>query len=150
MTKNERGMTLLEVVAVTIIASIIVIFLVSFLSNTMNLHDKQETETKELFDKSYALKIITKDARRAETFIDGEDAFILAENGEKIVYKNEAGILSRYVYDPADATSPISQQTIGSNIQKFELESSGNELSILVDHDSSTTVPSTIIILRGD
>lgn len=65
MKLNSRGLTLVEVLAVVVISTIIMITIASVLSNSSNTHVKQKEDSKQLYDTSYALKILTKDIRKS-------------------------------------------------------------------------------------
>lgn len=91
--ENKQGLTLIEVLAVTVIISIIAILIFSIIQSSLDQRVKQTKETKDLFDITYALKVVTKDIRRAVTasangttlflkFPDDEAATYLLENNE--------------------------------------------------------------------
>ncbi|KOS69323.1 hypothetical protein AEA09_12640 [Lysinibacillus contaminans] len=61
---KESGLTLIETLAVTIIASIVLLFLYSIISQSSNTHQKQTMANKEINNAAYALKVITKDIRK--------------------------------------------------------------------------------------
>lgn len=63
--KNKQGLTLIEVLAVTVIISIVAILIFSIIQSSLELRSKQTKETNELFDITYALKLVTKDIRRS-------------------------------------------------------------------------------------
>ncbi|MFJ7735060.1 PilW family protein [Lysinibacillus sp. NPDC097287] len=61
---KESGLTLIETLAVTVIASIVLLLLYSIISQSSNTHQKQTTANTEIKDAAYALKVITKDIRK--------------------------------------------------------------------------------------
>lgn len=64
---KEAGLTLIETLAVTVIASIILLFLYSIISQSSNTYKKQTDTNKEINDAAYALKVITKEIRKFPT-----------------------------------------------------------------------------------
>lgn len=64
---KEAGLTLIETLAVTVIASIVLLFLYSIISQSSNTYKKQTDTNKEINDAAYALKVITKEIRKFPT-----------------------------------------------------------------------------------
>lgn len=102
LIKNTRGMTLIEILAVTVITSIIAVLVFSIIHLSVTQQVKQTRETASLNDVTYALKVVTKDIRRSKNadiidkkleleFPDGsvvtyslEGTQLIKEVGEKI------------------------------------------------------------------
>ncbi len=97
-------MTLVEVLAALVITSIIAIFIFSIINSSANQNKQQTEETGDLFNISYALKVITKDIRRSKdveigryqlklTFPDNRNVkYVLEGNQQKkelIKYTND-------------------------------------------------------------
>lgn len=66
LIKNTRGMTLIEILAVTVITSIIAVLVFSIIHLSVTQQVKQTRETASLNDVTYALKVVTKDIRRSK------------------------------------------------------------------------------------
>lgn len=64
--KNTRGMTLIEILAVTVITSIIAILIFSIIQSSVTQQVQQTKEAANLRDITYALKVVTKDIRRSK------------------------------------------------------------------------------------
>lgn len=62
--KNNRGFTLVEVLAVILILSIVSTILFSILSSSKETNKKQLENNEQLSELSYVLKLITKDMRK--------------------------------------------------------------------------------------
>lgn len=62
---NEKGLTLVEVLAVFIIGVIVLILMTGVITSIQKQYKKQSSETGNLFEETYAAKIITKDVRSA-------------------------------------------------------------------------------------
>lgn len=69
---KEAGLTLIETLAVTVIASIVLLFLYSIISQSSNTYKKQTDTNKEIYDAAYALKVITKEIRKFPTTVSIE------------------------------------------------------------------------------
>lgn len=91
LIKNMRGITLIEILAVTVITSIIAILVFSLIQASVNQQIQQTRKTDNLNDITYALKIVTKDIRRSTsakvseenlelTFIDASKATYSVED----------------------------------------------------------------------
>lgn len=88
---NNKGITLVEVLAVIVIASIFITIILSVLSSSSSTHIKQNTNTRQLYDLSYSFKIITKDVRKSKNFEQLNSDFIFtpsaADYFTEIIYK---------------------------------------------------------------
>lgn len=65
LIKNKYGMTLIEVLAVTVITSIVAILVFGIIQSSVKQQAQQTKEASNLNDITYALKMITKDIRRS-------------------------------------------------------------------------------------
>lgn len=83
---NQKGLTLLEVLAAVTIISIIIVLLYGILFNSKEQYNSQTEKNEQLSDISYALKVITKDIRKSGTLPE------IKQNDEKkfikLVMKN--------------------------------------------------------------
>ncbi|MBS4208951.1 prepilin-type N-terminal cleavage/methylation domain-containing protein [Bacillus sp. FJAT-50079] len=66
LMKNEEGMTLVELLAVTVIGVIILLFLTSIITTMQNQYKKQYDQNGSLFDITYVAKVMTKEIRQAK------------------------------------------------------------------------------------
>lgn len=103
--KNERGVTLVELLAAITIISIVFIFLVSIQVIIQNQYKKEMKNTSQLTDITIAMKSITKDLRSAEGITIPNDRYLIIENFSEndVEYILEDNILKRngssYVYE---------------------------------------------------
>ena len=67
---NENGLTLIEILAAVVIASIVSITLTSILLDGTKNQSKQIQKNSELNDASYIMKIVTKDFRMTSETIN--------------------------------------------------------------------------------
>ncbi|MGE7092975.1 PilW family protein [Lysinibacillus sp. NPDC048646] len=64
---DQRGLTLMEVLAAVTITSIISVLIYGILFNSKEQYNTQTEKNEQLSDMSYALKVITKDLRKSGT-----------------------------------------------------------------------------------
>ncbi|MEK5039118.1 PilW family protein [Sporosarcina sp. FSL K6-3457] len=90
-TNNERGLTLVELLAVIAISSVIILLILNVHVFGQKQYKEQSTKAEQLYDVSYVAKIITKEIRKsisAET--DGSKILILNKNlSDEIIFKEE-------------------------------------------------------------
>lgn len=65
-TNNERGITLVELLAAIVLASIVMILIYSVLMTGTKQYKSQFDKNKQVTEISYTLKMITKDIRKTE------------------------------------------------------------------------------------
>ncbi|MFB2516608.1 MULTISPECIES: type II secretion system protein J [Lysinibacillus] len=106
--KHQQGFTLVETLAVVVIISIISVLLFSILSSSTSTHQKQAKKNKNLQDTSYALKLITKDFRKATQFDDATDTFTTRDGQQTYILSNN--------------TITRNGEIIATNIKEFELK----------------------------
>lgn len=70
--KSNHGFSLLEVLAVTVLFSIITLISFSIITSSTNQQIKQSIQNRDIHKLSYTLKIITKDIRRSDTILPPE------------------------------------------------------------------------------
>jgi len=147
--KQQHGLTLIEVLAVLVIVSIVAVLLVSILSSSTSNHQKQVTKNKELQDASYALKIITKDFRRALNYEENNanTGTLSQKDNVQIVYHlTDQGTLTRQKI--IDGNTTMSEEVIATGIVAFPIEKDGNNIVVkLVDKNNVTF--ETKLTIRG-
>src|SRR5699024_2004145 len=90
--RNENGLTLVELLAVFVIVSIVMVFVSSLLIFVQKKYSSQSESAKQLTDVTIAVKAITKDMRMHD--IDKENTtsdqivFKDASAGNEIIYKH--------------------------------------------------------------
>ncbi|MEY2370799.1 MULTISPECIES: PulJ/GspJ family protein [Lysinibacillus] len=111
--KHQQGFTLVETLAVVVIISIISVLLFSILSSSTSTHQKQAKNNKNLQDTSYALKLITKDFRKATQFDDATDTFTTRDGQKTYILSNN--------------TITRNGEIIATNIKEFELKNKNHD-----------------------
>ena len=90
LLKSTRGMTLVEILAVTVITSIIAILVFSLIQSSIKQQVQQTKETSNLNDITYALKVVTKDIRRSTSArVDKGNLELTFPNASKAIYSVE-------------------------------------------------------------
>lgn len=148
--KQQHGLTLIEVLAALVIVSIVSVLLVSILSSSTSNHQKQVTKNKELQDASYALKIITKDFRRAINYEENNSntGTIVLRNNTHIVYHlTDKGTLTRQ--KNVDGGTTMSEEVIATNIVNFPMKKEDKNIIVkLIDKNNVTF--ETKLTIRGE
>lgn len=93
--RNEKGVTLVEILAVLVISSLIIVLIFSVFSTGRKQYDFQTDKAEQLDDVRLAAKVITKEIRQAEvlrwdgtTLILGETAPVQLTTGSSQLMKN--------------------------------------------------------------
>lgn len=141
MKSNQKGFSLVEVLAVILISFIVMSLFSGIVVNSVNSHKKQTQDTQQIFDKMYALKIITKDLRKMKSpdylTLDSNDtrAFIKPDENEPAV---------EYFVD--DGKLFKGDSILANRIKSFEITKNGDLVSISLSDEEGTLT--TEIILR--
>lgn len=64
--KNEKGITLVELLAVLAIGGIVMVLIMNIFSNGQNQYSSQTAKAEQLNDVRYAAKVITKEIRKSD------------------------------------------------------------------------------------
>ncbi|MFJ6263894.1 type II secretion system protein [Lysinibacillus xylanilyticus] len=142
---NERGVTLLEVLAVTIIATIVSIVLMSILTNSKTTNDKQMISTIQLSDTTYILKVVTKDTRKSTKIL----MKALDEYTEYILINNQNNQKYTYVYHRKNQTITRNDEMIAANVLDFNIEDKRSHIIIDITTPNSKSFSSTIYFRGG-
>lgn len=126
MGKNEKGVTLVELLAALALLSIIMLLASSvhlFGQNQMTLQTKQiENQS----DDRIAIKLIIKEIRKAQT-VEVKSVNTLTINGTDI-------------YTLKDNTLRKGNDTFVSNINKFIVTKNGNQIKLTIGNLPETTI----------
>lgn len=87
LLKSKRGMTLIEVLAVTVIISIVASLIFNIIQSSVTQQAQQTKEANNLNDITYALKVVTKDIRRSvEAEANTSELTLTFLNGDTTTY----------------------------------------------------------------
>lgn len=137
---NEKGITLVELLATLTITSLIVIFIVSTQMMIQNQYKTQTDNTEKLTDITIAMKSITRDLRSAETVNISDDHTSIKINNE-IEYKLIGETLQKngmnYLYDI-------------TRFQVKENEDVNGKIEILIKSNNGKLLKTEIVLREGD
>lgn len=127
---NEKGLTVAELLATLVIASIIVLFISGIVMMIQKQYSTQKEEISHLSDVKIALKSITRDIRKADFVeIPDEKTIVIIQDTETITYTldNERNLLkngSIYLYEVTDFQVNGNQERIDITMKSGEQEES--------------------------
>lgn len=151
--KNNRGITLVELLAVIVIGSILIILISNIHVFGHKQSNKQSEKSASLFDVSYAAKVITKEIRKAETVKVEENILTLNQGkANQIIFKEQNKSLlmnnnpivnevSLFIVQPKTTEQPNGDESIEHNKNILELTIKGKE---------SKEAVTTEIFIRGE
>lgn len=138
-TNNERGITLVEMLAVIIISAILIILVSNIHLFTQKQYKTQSETTGQLFNVTYAGKVITKEIRK----VDGRAIITNPPNYENIIISDKI----EYSYDRANQWIIAKDGTIlAKNIKEFYVKKNGNELILEIISVDNEKVNTKIVI----
>ncbi|MEG0258628.1 MAG: type II secretion system protein [Lysinibacillus sp.] len=116
---NNRGMTLIEVLATVVILGIVFSLIFNILISSNDNQIKQTQNNQELNDVTYVLKQVTKDMRKSTSYDKNTQTFIGPSQ-----YK--------YLFDPDTNTLQRNNELLSSIIEEFSLTPLNNSKTIIV------------------
>jgi prepilin-type N-terminal cleavage/methylation domain-containing protein len=111
--KNDRGLSLIEILAATVLISIITLLAFDIVNASQKQSVEQTKEGQQINDAAYVLKVITKDIRKTskvEIKPNNEYIFHLHETGQQVIYKYVNNELLR------------NDQLLANHIEDFEIK----------------------------
>ena len=138
-TTNERGITLVEMLAVIIISAILIILVSNIHLFTQKQYKTQSETTGQLFNVTYVGKVITKEIRK----VDGRAIITNSPNYENIIISDKI----EYSYDRANQWIIAKDGTIlAKDIKEFYVKKNGNELILEIISVDNEKVNTKIVI----
>lgn len=122
---NERGISLVELLAVLVIGSIILSLVISITVNGQKTYSQQTHSAEQLAELRYAVKVITKEVRRAEKVNIAEDQLVIQSDG-RIVFELQNGQLWQ------------DGSVLAERISKLKFEMEGRVLAISMETDGTS------------
>jgi len=145
---NSQGITLVEILAAVVIASILIITILVTFSNGNKLSNRQTEDNLQLVDTTYALKVITKDIRQH----DASQIHLknLTADTEKTCYKTLE--IDQVDYSLTDANLVKGEEVLSKKIQEFKVctkfnSVDSNMLEIMIESTNGKK-EDTVIIIR--
>ncbi|MFY3792769.1 type II secretion system protein [Ureibacillus sp. MALMAid1270] len=135
--KNEKGVTLVEVLAVIVLFSIIAIFVFTIISSSTKQQTEQTMESLELQDGAYLLKQITRDLRKSVK---------LDNQVGRYTFQDQQGN-TLFTYEYKDKKLYRNSSLIGNGIEQFSL--TGDETVNLRFTIKNKQFETTITLRKG-
>lgn len=136
--KGEKGLSLVELLAVLAIGSILILLISTIHIFVQNQYNNQSAGVKQLTDITIAVKAITKDIRSADQIEISEDfsEITLIIDGDPTSYLFEKDTLKKdghpYIYE----------------LEKFEVQQEDSKISLTLENQSGKEIK-TEIVMRG-
>lgn len=135
---NEKGLTLVEILAFISLAAIISILAYNLLSSTNAEGAAQTKENRELQTVTYALKVVTKDVRQSISAIKVND--------EQFTLVNALNVSDNvdYVYNESLKTLSRNSQIIAVNVELFEVIHTPVSITLKITNSKNESVETTL------
>ncbi|MFP3324077.1 prepilin-type N-terminal cleavage/methylation domain-containing protein [Planococcus sp. SIMBA_160] len=128
---NDRGITLVELLAVLAVGSIILSLVIGIMVNGQRTYSQQTHSADQLTELRYAIKVITKEVRSAEKMTIVEDRLVVQSSG-RIVFElrndqlwQDGSVLAERIselkFEVEDRILAISMETDGTVGKKQEV-----------------------------
>lgn len=142
LVKNEKGMTLFEVLATIIILTIVSLFVFSIISTASKQQKEQSIEVQQIQDGAYILKEITKDIRKSYQLS------IATSNNIQQYYLKDKDNKTLFTYEyNSKAELYRNGSLIGRNVENFTI--SGDNTVLLNFDLNNKNYHTTIVFRRG-
>ena len=143
---NQKGVTLIEVLASIVLLTIVTLLTFNLLISGQNEHTKQVSANTELQDVSYAMKLLTKDIRKATK------AEIITESPNvefKILDYNGIPIAS-YWYERDTAQLNRNGYVIANAIVQFDYSLDSSSIFVELKNSSQKTYSTKLYFREGE
>ncbi|MGE6514519.1 PilW family protein [Lysinibacillus sphaericus] len=138
--KNNRGLTLVELLAVIVILGIVSTLLMNILVSSSETNKKQLANNQQLTELSYVLKIITKDMRRTTTFDTTDSTFKNNDNTTQYTY----------LFDMEANTVTRNGEIIAINIDTFSIIPVTNSIKFNIESTNGHKITTQLSFRSGD
>ena len=135
---NEKGLTLVEILAFIVLAAIISVLAYNLLSSTNAEGAAQTKENRELQTVTYALKVVTKDVRQSI------GANIVNDKRFTLVNALNVSDNVNYVYNESLKTLSRNSQIIAVNVELFEVIHTPVSITLKITNSKNESVETTL------
>ena len=140
---NEKGLTLVEILAVIIIGSLIMLLISNVHLFGQKQYKSQSEKSRHLYDVTYAAKVITKEIRKA-------DEKGIANVGLKRDHIKLTSVIE-YKYNSANKSIENKDGTIlVKDIKEFVISRSGSQVDLEIISVTGEKVKTKIVLRKGD
>ncbi|WP_054767181.1 type II secretion system protein [Lysinibacillus parviboronicapiens] len=141
--QKESGLTLVETLAVTVIASIILLAIYSIISQSSNTYVKQSNTNKDINDAAYALKVMTKEIRKNPKSVSIDSSTQLTIN--KDISDKEI----RFVFDDKKQMLNRNGVILSTGIQDFQASMNGQAITIKITNVQGKTSTAELYLRKA-
>nr|WP_106784515.1 prepilin-type N-terminal cleavage/methylation domain-containing protein [Lysinibacillus timonensis] len=127
LIKNEKGLTLVELLAVIIISAILIILAIGIFSNGQNQAQNQVDKNNQLMDIAYVLKALTKEMRKTD--------IVEVPNSQTLKIKDNV-----YAFNSSEKVITKDEKLFANHINQFEVR---KEI-VLIEDDNATGISNII------
>lgn len=139
---NEKGSSLVEVLAIVIILSIVGSILFGVIIQGKEQYEDQSQTNQELSDLSYSLKLFTKDLRKALS--------VESTSANRMTIKDESGSIDHLEYFPIEKKLIKNGDPYIDNVVEFIFSKNGLNVEIInIKLQNESNEISTQIVVRS-
>lgn len=136
--KEERGLTLIEVLAATVVGTIVILLIGNTLLFGLKQYKNQSEKAQDLTSVTIVAKAVTKDIRKAMS-VEIEDGDLILEiedenENEKVIYK----------FDTENRIILKNEQDFYTGIELFKISMSNNKLNLIIKSKDKNGIPEEI------
>lgn len=136
--KEERGLTLIEVLAATVVGTIVILLIGNTLLFGLKQYKNQSEKAQDLTSVTIVAKAVTKDIRKAMS-VEIEDGDLILEiedenENEKVIYK----------FDTENRIILKNEQDFYTGIELFKISMSNNKLTLIIKGKDKNGTPEEI------
>ncbi|UQW96383.1 type II secretion system GspH family protein [Rummeliibacillus sp. G93] len=142
---NQRGITLVEILASIVIIGFLAIFIINIQVKSTEQYNKQFTTNQQLKEISYVLKTITKDIRKTNNVTLTNQTNIKNEQNE-ILYTGISVNNKQYIFDKQSKSIKLNGSIYANNINDFSISNTGDRYIIIIKNLKGSQVTTTVYI----
>lgn len=136
MKINQKGLTLIELLATTVLLGIIISSIFGLLISGNKSFDRQSDANRQLNELSFVLKQVTKDVRQSSTVQ-------ISSNSITLDY-------ATYSFNEATQSLTRNGHVLSSTIKHFQVSQDTSALTIVITNTFGKTVQTKVVLRGGD
>lgn len=136
--KNERGMTLVELLAALVLGVIVMGIVSTILVQSVNEQTRQTSNNGQLTEMRYVLKLVTKDMRKSTNLKDNQSFTI-----------NNSSIAT-YTFDPSNQSVYRDNVVIARKIKSFSIKEASQGVQIRIEAVNGHVIDTELYFRSGN
>lgn len=145
--KNQRGLTLIEILATLVLCGILAIIIFNIQNHSSKQYNNQVTENSQIQKASYLLKVITAEIRKYPLITDVIDTTEEIKDGQTI-YKGIKIGNNEYKFD--NHVIYLNGKPFASEIEDFYIQEDGGRLTLYIENTQKKIVSTSIVPRSGN